>query len=198
VADDDDAVRAKLAALDAQVRAEGDAQRVRKEAALAKIREQRAEQQELRERQALVVAKKKPAPREAREPYDEADANAGLGSALELATKANRVKNELARKPKKGEKSWIVSGVASAALGPLGWLYAGSLRETIPAAAAWVLLATIASKILPVMLLWPVLFVALPLSGIAGIVYALQYNRHGGRRRLWTEEKPKELAGGGG
>jgi hypothetical protein len=79
------------------------------------------------------------------------------------------------------------------ALGPLGWLYAGSLREAVPASAAWLLLAAIASKILPAVLLMPVLMVALPLSGIAGVVYALQYNRTGKRQRLFGNSDAKQL-----
>ncbi len=40
------------------------------------------------------------------------------------------------------------------------------------------------------------LVVALPLSGIAGVVYALQYNRKGGRQRLFGDDKKqKQLAG---
>ncbi len=106
------------------------------------------------------------------------------------------MKNELARKPGKGEKSWLISGVASLALGPLGWLYAGSLREAVPAATVWVLLAALASKILPMLLMWPVLMVVMPLSGIAGVVYALQYNRHGGRQRLFDKDDKKQLKSG--
>ena len=189
MADDDRAVLDKLAALEAEVKADADAQRARKEAALAKVRAQRAAEQaekdELRKRQtALVTTKKRPAPSRVDE----------VGGALELAGKANQVKQELARKPGKGEKSWIKSGVASMALGPIGWLYAGSLREAVPAAAAWLALLTLASKILPMVLLMPVLMVALPLSGIAGVVYALQYNRHGGRQRLFGDDK-KQLPG---
>ena len=198
--DDDSAMRAKLAALEAEVRADADAQRARKEAALAKVREQRAAAQadrdDLRRRQAAIVTKKKPEPRAVVE--DDDDASEAIGGALELANKANKVKQELARKPGKGGKSWIASGVASLALGPLGWLYAGSWREAVPASAAWLLLAALASKILPMVLLMPVLLVALPVSGIAGVVYALQYNRHGGRQRLFDREreKPKQLRGG--
>lgn len=189
MADDDRAVLDKLAALDAEVKAEADAHRARKEAALAKLRAQKAAEQAEREAQkkppattALVPTKKK------------LPATDDLGSALELAGKANQVKQELARKPGKGEKSWIKSGIASMALGPVGWLYAGSLREAVPAAAAWIALLAIASKILPTLLIMPALMVALPLSGIAGIVYALQYNRHGGRQRLFGDEK-KQLPG---
>ena len=42
VSDDDRAVMERLAALEAEVKADADAQRARKEAALAKLREQRA------------------------------------------------------------------------------------------------------------------------------------------------------------
>ncbi|HTR54365.1 MAG TPA: hypothetical protein VMJ10_26915 [Kofleriaceae bacterium] len=197
---DDDAVRAKLAALEAEVKADADAQRARKEAALAKLREQKAAQQAERERQLAVVArKKKPEPERELDPEPEPESDEGLGGALELASRANKVKNELARKPTKGQKSWIVSSVASLVLGPVGWLYAGSLREAIPATAGWLVLATIASKILPTFLLMPVLLVVMPLSAIAGLVYALQYNRHGGRQRLFDKDKDKpkkQLRGG--
>jgi hypothetical protein len=199
VADDDAAVRAKLAALEAEVKADVDATRARKEAALAKLRAQQEEQQELRRRQAELVTKKKPAPapaaRAARDDDDDDD-DPGIGTALQLANRANRVGKELAKKPAKGEKSWIKSGVASMALGPLGWLYAGSLREAVPASAAWLALLAVASKILPTILLWPVLMVVMPLSGIAGVIYAIQYNRHGGRQRLFDKkDEPKQLKG---
>lgn len=185
--DDDRALMDRLAALEAEVKADADAQAARKAAALDKVREQRAKQlaekDELRTRQAELVTRKK------QPDLDD------LGGAIELAGKANRVKAELTKKPGKGEKSWIKSGVASMALGPIGWLYAGSLREAVPASAAWLVLAAIASKILPTVLLMPVLMVALPLSAIAGVVYALQYNRTGKRQRLFGDEK-KQLKSG--
>jgi hypothetical protein len=189
VAEDDRDVRERLAALEAEVKAEADAARARKDAALERLREQQAEQAELRARQQAIVTKSKP--RRADDDRDD-DRDGGLAGAIELASRANRVKNELARKPRKGEKSALISGVASLALGPLGWLYAGSLREAVPAATVWLLLAGLASKILPTLLLWPVLMVIMPLSGIAGVVYALQYNRHGGRQRLFDKEKEKK------
>jgi hypothetical protein len=207
VPDDDRALMDRLAALEAEVKADADAQRGRKEAAMEKVREERAKQlaekQELRDRQAALVVKKKPAPkREEIEDLDEDEPSEteNLRGALELAGKANRVKNDLTRKAKKGQKSksWVKSGVASLALGPIGWLYAGSLREAVPASVGWILLATIASKILPAVLLMPVLMVVLPLSGIAGIVYAAQFNKTGKRQRLFNDEKKAEklLEGG--
>jgi hypothetical protein len=180
VADDDRAVREKLAALEAEVRADTEAQRARKEAALAKVREQRAAAAA-----ALVPVKKPREPAPEREDHDDDDR--GIGGALELATKANKVKQELQRKPNKGEKSWVTSGVASLALGPIGWLYAGSFREAIPAAAAYLAVAALVSKILPSFLLLPIMMVILPLSALAGVVYAIQYNRHGGRQRLFDK-----------
>src|SRR5690606_31227860 len=175
VTDDDRALMERLAALEAEVKADADAQRARKEAALAKVREERAkreaERDELRQRQAQLVTKKS-----ARR-SDDIDHADGLSGALELAGKANRVRGELARKPGKGEKSWIKSAIASTALGPIGWLYAGSLREAVPAATIWLALMALVSKFVPAVLLMPVLFVALPLSGLAGALYALSYNR---------------------
>jgi hypothetical protein len=196
-ADDDRAVMERLAALEAEVKADADAQRARKGAALAKVREQRTQQQDerdaLRERQAALVTRKK-AP--ARRDDDDRDGD-GIGDALALAKRAHGVKQELTRAPKAGEKSWVKSGLASMVLGPLGWLYAGSLREAVPASAAWIALLTIATKILPMILLMPVLMVALPLSGIAGVVYAMQYNRTGHRQRLFDKDKdPKRLSSG--
>jgi hypothetical protein len=195
VADDDRAVRERLAALEAEVQADAAADRARKEAALAKVRETRAAQQaesdELRRRQASLVTRKRP--------RDDEDGPDGLAGAIELAGKANKVKAELTRKPKKGEKSWIASGLASMAFGPVGWLYAGSLREAVPASAAYLVLGAIAWKLFALFpfLIMPVLMIALPLSGIAGVVYALQYNRHGSRQRLFGDEKkkPKQLPG---
>lgn len=188
-----------MAALEAEVKADADAQRARKDVAMQKLRAQQAEQVELRRRQQELVATKKPAKKViARDDDDQEldDRTEGLGQALELAGRANRVKQELQKTPGKGEKSWIKSGVASMLLGPLGWLYAGSWREAVPASALWVLMGTLASKILPTFLLMPVLMVVLPLSGIAGVVYALQYNRKGGRQRLFDKEKPKQLKSG--
>jgi hypothetical protein len=198
VSDDDQAVMKRLAALEAEVKADADAQRARKEAALAKVREQRAKQQAekdaLRSRQAELVTKKK---QPLLESGDDDDDDDGIGGTLALAKRAHGVKQELSKQPKAGEKSWVKSGVASLLLGPLGWLYAGSFREAIPASAAWLAFGAIASKIIPMFLLMPVLFVAMPLSGIAGVVYALQYNRKGARQRLFdkSKDKPKQLPG---
>jgi hypothetical protein len=193
VPDDDRALMERLAALEVEVKADADAANTRKEAALAKVRDERAkaeaEKAELRERQASGGRRK----REEHRPPRDVDHGDGLAGALELAGKANHLKGELSKKPTKGEKSWVKSGIASMALGPVGWLYAGSWREAVPASAAWLLVAAIASKIIPAVLLLPVLMVALPLSGIAGVIYALQYNRTGKRQRLFGDSDKKQL-----
>jgi Flp pilus assembly protein TadB len=76
-------------------------------------------------------------------------------------------------------------------MGPIGWLYAGSLREAVPATAAWLLVASFVWKVLP--FLWmPLLMVVMPLSGIAGVIYALQYNRAGQRQRLFSDKRDKK------
>jgi hypothetical protein len=206
VTDDDRAVMERLAALEAEVKADADAQRARKEAAMAKVREERAKQQAeldvLRQRQAQLVARK-PRPR-VTDPNDptgsdrsasrrEEEDHGDIGGALELANKANRVRGELAKKPGKGDKSWIKSGIASTALGPIGWLYAGSLREAVPAATAWLAIMILLSKLPLGILVWPLLMVALPLSGLAGILYALSYNRSGSRQRLFGDKDKKRL-----
>lgn len=208
MADEDRAVLERLAALEAEVKSEADAKQARRDAALAKLRDQRVTQ-------AASAPKRKPepvreaAPDSALEDLEDLDGRRSishrgadrlddLGGALELASKANRVKHELTRPTKKGDKSWIVSGVASFALGPAGWLYAGSMREAIPAAAGYVALLALAAKILPTLFILPVFGIALPLSAIAGIVYALQYNRTGARQRLFDGDKkasPKQLRG---
>ena len=196
-----------MAALEAEVKADADAKQARKAATVAKLRDQRviqtAGEPSVRKRAASPpVPVDEPAKRTVRRrTRDESDIDhlEDLGGALELAAKANRVKQELQRRPGKGEKSWIASGVVSLALGPVGWLYAGSLREAVPATAGWIALAAIASKILPVFLMWPALMVIMPLSAIAGVVYALQYNRTGKRERLFDRDdktKPKQLRSG--
>lgn len=189
----------RLAVLEAEVKAKGDVDRARKEAALAKVREQRAhqaaERDSLRERQAELVTKK-PAPKREVVADDDDDDDDGIGSTLALAKKAHGVRQELTKKPKAGEKSWVTSGVASLLLGPLGWLYAGSFRETIPASAAWLAFGALASKIIPFFLLMPVLMVAMPLSGIAGVLYAVHYNRKGSRQRLFERKDKKQLPAG--
>jgi len=182
----------RLAALEAEVKADADAKQARKAAVVAKLRDQRVTQtarDEASVRKRSVETDERAGRRER-----DADHLENLSGALELASKVNRVKQELQRTPKKGEKSWIASGLASLALGPAGWLYAGSLRETVPATAAWLLLAAVGWKVLP-FLMMPVFMVAMPVSAFIGVAYALRYNRTGKRQRMFGDNKtkPKQL-----
>jgi len=188
-ADDDREIRARLAALEADVKAEADSHRVRKEQALVKLRAQKAKRDE--ERAALAPRPRAPATKK------DADAD-DLDTAMMVAKGARlakTAKDEIARPREKGEKSWLVSSGLSLVLGPLGWLYAGSFREAIPAGLLYVILLSIFSK-LPFFLIMPVLMVALPISAIGGFVYALQYNRHGKRTRLFDKDEKKKLLPG--
>jgi hypothetical protein len=184
VPEDDRAVMERLAALEAEVQADADAQRARKQAALVKLRAQQqasdAAHQAARARQPARV---------------EDDREDEFGRALALARRAQGVQAELTRAPRAGDKSWVKAGLASLVLGPLGWLYAGSLREAVPASAAWLAFAALVSS-LPSLLLFPVLMVVMPLSGIAGALYAVQYNRTGKRQRLFADKANKQLTGG--
>lgn len=190
MAADEDELRARLGALEAEVKADAAAQRQRRAAAEAKVRAQRAKQQaeaeELRARQTAIVKA-----RGGRGKGGERDRAGDLETALDLARKASDAKHELTRPREAGEKSWLISGALSFFFGPLGWLYAGAWRETVPAAVLWLLGAGLITKIIPMFLLMPVLMVVLPLSGIAGVVYAIGHNRGGHRIRLFGDDDDK-------
>lgn len=113
-----------------------------------------------------------------------------VGDPFDMATQAltlaNHARGALDRPRGENEKSLLVSAGLSL-LGPVGWLYAGALKEAVPATAAMLLLGAI----LPSFLLMPILFLALPLSSIAGLIYAWQYNRKGRRTTLFTDD-PKD------
>jgi hypothetical protein len=186
VADDDDELRARLEALEAEVKADGDAQKRRRAEAEAKVRAQRAKQQaesdELRDRQTALVKAKHP--RGGRE----RDRSGDLETALDLARKAGDAKHELTKPREAGDKSWLISGALSFFLGPLGWIYAGAWRESLPAAALWLVAAALIGNIVPMFLLMPVLMVAMPISAIGGVVYAIGHNRAGHRIRLFGDD----------
>ena len=194
----DDELRAKFAALEAEVKATSAADAERKARARAaggaKRAAQRAEADQLRARQAALVRKQAGRP-----PVDDEEderpartrgrgRGGDVGSALELARKASDARQELSRPRETGDKSWMISGALSLFFGPVGWLYAGSWRESVPAAAAYLAAIAVITKILPFFLLMPVLMFALPLSGIAGVVYAIGYNRNGKRVRLFGDD----------
>lgn len=105
---------------------------------------------------------------------------------LQALTLARRASSQALASPPDGEKrkSLLLSAGLSF-LGPLGWLYAGSLREAIPAT----IIALVVAKIIPTFLLMPVLWLVMPLSALAGLVYAWQYNRHGHRTPLFLDDK---------
>jgi hypothetical protein len=146
--------------------------------------------EEARDRQRTKLAEARRHKEERSGGLEDLRAEVGRAGALELA---NRAKKELTRKPEAGEKSLLLSGGLSMIFGPLGWLYAGSWRESIPAALVYLLAAGILMK-LPFFLLMPIMFVALPLSGVAGFVYAWQYNRSGERKRLWGADEDEDKA----
>jgi hypothetical protein len=192
VAADDRDVLDRLAALEAEVKADADAQKARKAAALAKLRQQQADKEA--DKQAVAERDAARVRNQARRRDRDDDDDGGVDTAMTLARGAKlagRAKAELSRPRQKGQKSWMASGLLSLFFGPVGWVYAGSLREAVPAGALYLAAMLILSK-LPVFLMWPVMMVALPISGIAGVVYALQYNRHGKRQRLFDRDDGKK------
>lgn len=205
----DDPHRAKLAALEAEVKAAAAVDRERKARARAQVEAKqaaaKAESEALRARQAALLKRRAGGSDDADAPSstkgrDRArDRGSDLGTAFELARRAADAKHELSKPVGAGEKSWMISGALSLFFGPVGWLYAGSWRETIPAAAAYLAAISVVTAILPLFLLMPVLMFALPLSGIAGVVYAIGHNKSGHRIRLFggdgADDKPDKRIG---
>jgi hypothetical protein len=164
------------------LRADVAAQVERKRAARARLEAQRAaklaqEQARKAREQALVVVDSELEASDKPSLWNRLRGRYDAGTALSVASSARR---ELDKGPRSGNKSLLASGALSFFLGPLGWLYAGSFRESIPAALAFLL----AMKILPLIILWPLVGVAFPVSGLIGVVYAWQYNHSGKRQRL--------------
>jgi hypothetical protein len=91
----------------------------------------------------------------------------------------------LAVRPGGDHKSVVASGVLSLFLGPLGWLYAAPLREAVPGAVIF----CAAASFLPHFLLAPLLGIAAPLSGLAGVYYAWRHNQTGERTGLFSDKK---------
>jgi hypothetical protein len=85
------------------------------------------------------------------------------------------------------DKSVVASGVLSLVLGPLGWLYAAPLRESVPGVAVYVGICSL----LPHFLLVPLLGVLAPVSGIAGVYYAWRHNQTGERTGLFSDRRKK-------
>jgi hypothetical protein len=87
------------------------------------------------------------------------------------------------------ERSLVASGALSFFLGPLGWLYAAPLKEAAPAIVVFLILV----KIIPAILLYPLLGILMPISALAGVSYAWLYNRKGERTSLVDMTKNKQL-----
>lgn len=105
-----------------------------------------------------------------------------------------RIKADVALTAVPQRKSVLASAGLSVALGPLGWFYAGSYWDAVPAGLAWLIIAYLARG-LPMLLLMPVWLAAALASGAAGAVYALSYNRQGTRLRMLREYLPRWLGG---
>lgn len=202
--DDDEQVRKRLLALEREVRAESQEKAARAAAAAERVAARSPAKAPL---PASPPARLRPAKKQERadEDLDDSSPTSALGDlsrGLALTRKADDVRQELARPREAQEKSWKVSTGLSLVFGPIGWLYAGSWREAIPGAAAYALAAVLLSY-LPTFLLLPAFVVGLPLSALAGLSYALGYNRNGRRIRLFgkdgkkTEPPTKSLSPGG-
>jgi len=86
----------------------------------------------------------------------------------------------------KGEKSLLASAGLSI-LGPVGWLYAGSFREAVPATIAQVAILSI----VPGFLLAPFMVVGAIASSAIGLGYAWKFNKKKGRTPLFLAAKNK-------
>ena len=186
--------RDRLARLMGEVQADFAQKEAAKKKQLAEAKErerQRLEelQRQKQQRDQLEISAQPPSESEPSSAVQQLKDKFNAATALSVASEA---RGELDKPRNKGEKSLLVSGGLSLVLGPIGWLYAGSLRETIPASAAYLAVAALVTKVIPIVMLMPVLMVAFPVSGIAGLLYAWQYNRKGQRTRLFTKEKPRK------
>ena len=126
-------------------------------------------------------------PRSGPETVAELEKMETLGAAVGVASQAmarfaGRGPTGLARRG--GEhKSVVASGALSLVLGPLGWLYAAPLREAVPGVALYVGLCAL----LPSFLLAPLLGIVAPVSGLAGVYYAMRHNQTGARTGLFSD-----------
>ena len=108
------------------------------------------------------------------------------GSKSAIARTAGAFSGAAALAARSGDqKSIVASGGLSLILGPLGWLYAAPLREAIPGVAIYVG----ACSLLPHILMMPLLGLLAPLSGLAGVYYAIRHNQTGERTGLFSDRK---------
>lgn len=84
-----------------------------------------------------------------------------------------------------GKKSLVASGLLSFFFGPLGWLYAGALKEAAPAALLWIVLWAVLPHWTILAPLW---LTAMAVSGGVGLVYARKYNDKGERASLLAND----------
>lgn len=142
--------------------------------ARARVRAARGGQAETGDAESQALAKREPEEKGGRSMIRAAGglAKGALGLVSSAAAPLDK------RRAKK-DKSLLLSAGLSL-FGPLGWLYAGSLREAVPASLLFLLIAWI----LPNPILWPLLWFVLPISSIGGLLYAWQHNRHGHRTPL--------------
>lgn len=114
----------------------------------------------------------------------------GARDALEIAGQA---REELEEPKEPHEKSILFSGGLSLLLGPLGWNYAGSFRESLPASVVWLGAAALVKTMsLFSFVLMPAFFAGMAVSGVVGMVYAWQFNKHGHRVRLLGDGEDKK------
>ncbi|MFT3773876.1 MAG: hypothetical protein QM820_51560 [Minicystis sp.] len=88
--------------------------------------------------------------------------------------------------PVADRKSVVLSAALSLFFGPMGWLYAGSLKEALPGALFYVVLCSLVPKFLLAYILGPFNAVA----ALAGVLYAWSYNRSGRRETLILKDAP--------
>ncbi len=87
----------------------------------------------------------------------------------------------------KGKKSLLASAGLSL-FGPIGWLYAGSFREAVPASLAFIALASIAGFV-PSFLIAPFTMMGMAASSLVGLTYAWRFNRNKRRTTLLLPAK---------
>lgn len=87
------------------------------------------------------------------------------------------------------KKSLLMSGALSFFFGPMGWVYAAPWRSALIGGGLWLL----AAMILPKFIIYYLASIICPASAIAGVLYAVGYNRTGERIPLFGGEGPKKL-----
>jgi hypothetical protein len=97
-----------------------------------------------------------------------------------------RDRSRPAAAPVADRKSVVLSGALSLFFGPMGWLYAGSMKEALPGTLFYVLLCSLVPKFILTYVLGPLNAVA----AVAGILYAWSYNRTGRRETLLLRDGP--------